>query len=200
MTNPAATAVVAAFAALTLSACASDTAQDAAGETTAPTETTAPNETTAPAETTAAADFTGTDLIFAEMMIPHHEQAIEMSELALKLSQDPEVLALAQEILDAQAPEIEQMKTWGNLNLEAHAGHTMMGMLTPAQMSALAAATGSAFDRLFLEGMIVHHEGAIQMAQMVIQSPNAEARKLGEQIVVSQAAEIKLMQKMLAAR
>ena len=200
MTNPAATAVVAAFAALTLSACASDTAQDAAGETTAPTETTAPNETTAPAETTAAADFTGTDLVFAEMMIPHHEQAIEMSELALKLSQDPEVLALAQEILDAQAPEIEQMKTWGNLNLEAHAGHTMMGMLTPAQMSALAAATGSAFDRLFLEGMIVHHEGAIQMAQMVIQSPNAEARKLGEQIVVSQAAEIKLMQKMLAAR
>lgn len=194
MTNPAATAVVAAFAALTLSACASDTAQDAAGETTAP------NETTAPAETTAAADFTGTDLIFAEMMIPHHEQAIEMSELALKLSQDPEVLALAQEILDAQAPEIEQMKTWGSLNLEAHAGHTMMGMLTPAQMSALAAATGSAFDRLFLEGMIVHHEGAIQMAQMVIQSPNAEARKLGEQIVVSQAAEIKLMQKMLAAR
>lgn len=191
---------MAAFAALTLSACASDTAQDAAGETTAPTETTAPNETTAPAETTAAADFTGTDLIFAEMMIPHHEQAIEMSELALKLSQDPEVLALAQEILDAQAPEIEQMKTWGNLNLEAHAGHTMMGMLTPAQMSALAAATGSAFDRLFLEGMIVHHEGAIQMAQMVIQSPNAEARKLGEQIVVSQAAEIKLMQKMLAAR
>ena len=200
MTNPVATAVVAAFAALTLSACASDTAQDAAGETTAPTETTAPNETTAPAETTAAADFTGTDLVFAEMMIPHHEQAIEMSELALKLSQDPEVLALAQEILDAQAPEIEQMKTWGNLNLEAHAGHTMMGMLTPAQMSALAAATGSAFDRLFLEGMIVHHEGAIQMAQMVIQSPNAEARKLGEQIVVSQAAEIKLMQKMLAAR
>lgn len=194
MTNPAATAVVAAFAALTLSACASDTAQDAAGETAAPTET------TAPAETTAAADFTGTDLIFAEMMIPHHEQAIEMSELALKLSQDPEVLALAQEILDAQAPEIEQMKTWGNLNLEAHAGHTMMGMLTPAQMSALAAATGSAFNRLFLEGMIVHHEGAIQMAQMVIQSPNAEARKLGEQIVVSQAAEIKLMQKMLAAR
>jgi len=194
VTNPAATAVVAAFAALTLSACASDTAQDAAGETTAP------NETTAPAETTAAADFTGTDLIFAEMMIPHHEQAIEMSELALKLSQDPEVLALAQEILDAQAPEIEQMKTWGSLNLEAHAGHTMMGMLTPAQMSALAAATGSAFDRLFLEGMIVHHEGAIQMAQMVIQSPNAEARKLGEQIVVSQAAEIKLMQKMLAAR
>jgi len=200
VTNPVATAVVAAFAALTLSACASDTAQDAAGETTAPTETTAPNETTAPAETTAAADFTGTDLVFAEMMIPHHEQAIEMSELALKLSQDPEVLALAQEILDAQAPEIEQMKTWGNLNLEAHAGHTMMGMLTPAQMSALAAATGSAFDRLFLEGMIVHHEGAIQMAQMVIQSPNAEARKLGEQIVVSQAAEIKLMQKMLAAR
>jgi uncharacterized protein (DUF305 family) len=73
-------------------------------------------------------------------------------------------------------------------------------MLTPDQMSALSAATGSAFDRLFLEGMIAHHEGAIQMAQMVMQSPNAEARKLGEEIIASQTAEIELMQKMLAAR
>ena len=155
---------------------------------------------TATAEMATTAPFTDSDLMFAEMMIPHHEQAIEMSELAVNLSQDAEVVALAREILAAQAPEIEQMKTWGNLNLEAHAGHTMMGMLTPDQMSALSAATGSAFDRLFLEGMIAHHEGAIQMAQMVIQSPNAEARKLSEEIIASQTAEIELMQKMLAAR
>jgi uncharacterized protein (DUF305 family) len=193
MTNSVAIAVVTAIATLTLSACASDTAQDTGTAEMATTET-------ATAEMATGAPFTDSDLMFAEMMIPHHEQAIEMSELAVKLSQDAEVVALAQEILSAQAPEIEQMKTWGNLNLEAHAGHTMMGMLTPDQMSALSAATGSAFDRLFLEGMIAHHEGAIQMAQMVIQSPNAEARKLGEEIIASQTAEIELMQKMLAAR
>jgi uncharacterized protein (DUF305 family) len=193
MTNSVAIAVVTAIATLTLSACASDTAQDTGTAEMATTET-------ATAEMATGAPFTDSDLMFAEMMIPHHEQAIEMSELAVKLSQDAEVVALAREILAAQAPEIEQMKTWGNLNLEAHAGHTMMGMLTPDQMSALSAATGSAFDRLFLEGMIAHHEGAIQMAQMVIQSPNAEARKLGEEIIASQTAEIELMQKMLAAR
>jgi uncharacterized protein (DUF305 family) len=198
MTNSVAIAVVTAIATLTLSACASDTAQDTGTAEMATTET-ATTET-ATAEMATGAPFTDSDLMFAEMMIPHHEQAIEMSELAVKLSQDAEVVALAREILAAQAPEIEQMKTWGNLNLEAHAGHTMMGMLTPDQMSALSAATGSAFDRLFLEGMIAHHEGAIQMAQMVIQSPNAEARKLGEEIVASQTAEIELMQKMLAAR
>jgi uncharacterized protein (DUF305 family) len=198
MTNSVAIAVVTAIATLTLSACASDTAQDTGTAEMATTET-ATTET-ATAEMATGAPFTDSDLMFAEMMIPHHEQAIEMSELAVKLSQDAEVVALAREILAAQAPEIEQMKTWGNLNLEAHAGHTMMGMLTPDQMSALSAATGSAFDRLFLEGMIAHHEGAIQMAQMVIQSPNAEARKLGEEIIASQTAEIELMQKMLAAR
>ena len=193
MTNSVAIAVVTAIATLTLSACASDTAQDTGTAEMATTET-------ATAEMATGAPFTDSDLMFAEMMIPHHEQAIEMSELAVNLSQDAEVVALAREILAAQAPEIEQMKTWGNLNLEAHAGHTMMGMLTPDQMSALSAATGSAFDRLFLEGMIAHHEGAIQMAQMVMQSPNAEARKLGEEIIASQTAEIELMQKMLAAR
>jgi uncharacterized protein (DUF305 family) len=198
MTNSVAIAVVTAISTLTLSACASDTAQDTGTAEMATTET-ATTET-ATAEMATGAPFTDSDLMFAEMMIPHHEQAIEMSLLAVKVSQDAEVVALAQEILAAQAPEIEQMKTWGNLNLEAHAGHTMMGMLTPDQMSALSAATGSAFDRLFLEGMIAHHEGAIQMAQMVIQSPNAEARKLGEEIIASQTAEIELMQKMLAAR
>lgn len=187
-------AITAAIAALLLSACSTSSTETDSVESLQTDTVTSANEATP------STDFTATDLMFAEMMIPHHEQAIEMSQLALERSQDPEVLALAEQILAVQAPEIAEMKTWGALNLEAHAGHTMMGMLTPDQMSALAAATGSEFDRLFLAGMIVHHEGAIQMAQMVIQSPNPQAKQLGEEVVANQLTEIKLMQEMLAAR
>jgi uncharacterized protein (DUF305 family) len=164
------------------------------------TDSTQTEATPSPDSSATSTKFSSTDLMFAEMMIPHHEQAIEMSQLALERSQDPEVLALAREILAAQGPEIEEMKSWGQLNLNMHQGHMMMGMLSEKQMSALAAASGPAFDRLFLEGMIVHHQGAIQMAQMVLISNNARAVKLGEQIVVGQNAEIKQMQEMLAAR
>ena len=130
------------------------------------------------------------------MMIPHHEQAIEMSDLALKNSTNPEVLALAQEIKDAQAPEIEQMKSWGASSM-AHMGHMMDGMLSDEEMSALAAASGSEFDRLFLEGMIKHHEGAIDMAEMVIDSKNAEVAALANAIIEAQRAEIATMKELL---
>lgn len=190
------TVITTALAALLLSACSSDSMQNNTTEDL----TTDTNYSTDASDTTETTNFTSTDLMFAEMMIPHHEQAVAMSELALERSQNPEVIALAEQILDAQATEIKKMKTWGDLNLESHAGHMMMGMLTSAQMSALAASTGPEFDRLFLEGMIVHHEGAIQMAQMVTQSTNSEAKELGEEIVVSQTAEIELIQKLLAAK
>jgi len=130
------------------------------------------------------------------MMIPHHEQAIEMSDFALKNSTNPEVLALAQEIKDAQAPEIEQMKSWGASSM-AHMGHMMDGMLSDEEMSALAAASGSEFDRLFLEGMIKHHEGAIDMAEMVIDSKNAEVAALANAIIEAQRAEIATMKELL---
>ena len=133
--------------------------------------------------------------MFAEMMIPHHQQAIEMSDLALKNSTNPEVLALAQEIKDAQAPEIEQMKSWGASSM-AHMGHMMDGMLSDEEMSALAA-SGSEFDRLFLEGMIKHHEGAIEMAEMVIDSKNAEVAALANAIIEAQRAEIATMKELL---
>jgi uncharacterized protein (DUF305 family) len=140
--------------------------------------------------------YSSQDIMFAEMMIPHHEQAIEMSDLALKNSTNPEVLALAQEIKDAQAPEIEQMKSWGASSM-AHMGHMMDGMLSDEEMSELAAAKGNDFDRLFLEGMIKHHEGAIEMAEMVIDSKNDEVAALANSIIEAQRAEIATMKELL---
>lgn len=140
--------------------------------------------------------FSSQDLVFAEMMIPHHEQAIEMSNLALMNSQDPEILKLAQEIKDAQAPEIEQMKSWGASSM-AHAGHMMDGMLSEDEINELSAAKGSDFDRIFLEGMIKHHEGAIDMAEMVTDSKNAEVAALAKVIIETQRTEISLMKNLL---
>ena len=142
--------------------------------------------------------YSSQDIMFAEMMIPHHQQAIEMSDLALKNSTNADVLALAQEIKDAQAPEIEQMKSWGASSM-AHMGHMMDGMLSEEEMSDLAAATGSSFDKLFLEGMIKHHEGAIDMAEMVVDSKNSEVAALANSIITAQRAEISRMKEMLSA-
>jgi len=149
-----------------------------------------------------ASDFSRTDIMFAQMMIPHHQQAVDMSTLAETHSTNPEILALAKQIKDAQAPEIEQMTSWIDASGSSmNMGHDMGmgGMLSEEQMSDLENASGPAFDKLYLEGMIDHHEGAIVMAQMIIDSNNAEARQLGENIVTSQTAEIAQMKKMLAA-
>lgn len=140
--------------------------------------------------------FSSQDLMFAEMMIPHHEQAIEMSDLALAKSSDPEVRALAQQIKDAQTPEIEQMKSWG-ASSEAHAGHMMDGMLSDDEMTELTSVSGKEFDRLFLEGMIKHHEGAIEMADMVVDSTNSEVATLARTIIDAQRAEIEKMKVLL---
>ena len=142
--------------------------------------------------------YSSQDIMFAEMMIPHHQQAIEMSDLALKISTNPEVLALAQEIKDAQSPEIEQMKSWGASSM-THMGHMMDGMLSDEEISELAAAKGSEFDRLFLEGMINHHEGAIDMAEIVIDSKNDEVAALANSIIEAQRAEISKMKELLNA-
>ena len=138
------------------------------------------------------------DINFAEMMIPHHEQAIEMSDIALAKSQDSEVLALATQIKNAQAPEIDQMKTWGGSHMSSHAGHMMDGMLTDEEMRALSVAAGQEFDRLFLEGMIKHHEGAIDMAEMVVDSTNQEVSRLANAIITAQKEEIVKMKELLS--
>ena len=141
--------------------------------------------------------YTSNDLMFAAMMVPHHEQAIVMSDLALKNSSNPEVIKLATEIKKAQAPEIEQMKSWGDLETGSHAGHRMSGMLSDDELKELESATGPEFDTLFLTGMIKHHEGAIDMAKMVTDSRNQEVSTLAKQIINAQQAEIESMKKLL---
>lgn len=163
-----------------------------------------------------SAGFSGRDLMFAQMMIPHHEQAVEMSTLAETRTTNPELLALAKQIKDAQAPEIVEMQGWLDASGDAsgdaggdmggmdgmagmdHSGHGMGGMLTTEQMDALANASGAEFDRLYLEGMIAHHEGALDMTRMIEDSQNAEVRKLADEIIAAQTAEIAQMKKMLA--
>ena len=154
------------------------------------------------ANITQSSPYDANDIMFAQMMIPHHQQAVAMSELALVNSQNPDILALAKQIKAAQAPEIAQMKSWlaaaGTTLMGAH-GMSMDGMLTDAELSDLKMATGANFDKLFLNGMIAHHQGALTMVEMITNSDNSEARKLAKNIKTSQSAEIELMKKYLAA-
>ena len=142
-------------------------------------------------------EYSGADIDFAEMMIPHHEQAIVMSDLALTNSSSKEILTLAQEIKAAQSPEIELMKSWSGVNASTHMGHMMDGMLSDSQIQQLQDSEGATFDRLFLEGMIAHHEGAITMAQDVIGSGNKEVAALAAAIIEAQEKEIALMKDLL---
>jgi uncharacterized protein (DUF305 family) len=151
----------------------------------------------------------GADVTFAQMMIPHHEQAIEMSELALdpNAGAGPAVTALARTVKGAQDPEIATMKrwltTWGAPTAppaDDHDMSAMPGMMSASQMTALGAARGTAFDRMWLEMMIRHHEGAIAMADEVLAGgTNAEVKALAAQVVAGQRAEIDEMRRLLAA-
>jgi uncharacterized protein (DUF305 family) len=144
--------------------------------------------------------YTDDELMFASMMIPHHSQAVTMSELALANSTNPEITSLATAIRDAQAPEIKQMQSWLDQSdySGTHAGHMDMGgMLSDEELAELSTAKGSAFDRLFLEGMIAHHEGAIDLLSMLKNSTNSEVKKLYADILSSQSAEIEAMKALL---
>ncbi len=144
--------------------------------------------------------YSGADIMFAQMMIPHHQQAVDMGTLAETRALDPAVKALAAKIKSEQAPEIQQMKGWLKAaNAPATMDHEMGmgGMLSDAEMTALENASGAEFDRLYLTGMIGHHQGAIHMAQMVIDSNNGEVRALANSIVTSQTAQITYMQSLL---
>ena len=142
-------------------------------------------------------EYSADDIAFAEMMIPHHEQAIEMSEIALLNTTNPEVLQLAQEIKDAQSPEIELMKSWAGVKVSMHLGHMMDGMLSEGELNDLRKAKGQEFDRLFLQGMIKHHEGAIKMAQAVATSANKDVADLSASIINAQQLEISAMKELL---
>ena len=148
-----------------------------------------------------SSSFTGADIMFLQMMIPHHQQAVDISELAIETSQDSELLGLAKKIKEAQSAEIVQMKAWLNqagAGLEmGHAMHDMGGMLDDADLSALNAASGTDFDLLWLRGMIAHHEGAITMTNMIRDADSTELRAFGENIIKGQSAEIAQMNAMV---
>jgi uncharacterized protein (DUF305 family) len=141
--------------------------------------------------------YSADDITFAEQMIPHHEQAIEMSEIALLNTTNPGVLQLAQEIKDAQSPEIEIMKSWDGVKESTHSGHLMDGMLSEGEISDLRDAKGNKFDLLFLRGMIKHHEGAIAMAQVVMNSKNKDVADLAASIINAQELEISTIKELL---
>lgn len=147
-------------------------------------------------------EFNAADSMFVTMMIPHHQQAVEMSDMILsKTGVDPRVTDLAQQIKDAQAPEIEQMQSWlAAWGVDAAGGMSGMddGMMSDDDMAALDAADGADASRLFLEQMIVHHQGAIDMAQAEIaDGKNPDALALAQAIVKTQTAEIAHMQDLL---
>jgi uncharacterized protein (DUF305 family) len=148
-----------------------------------------------------ASQFGGTEVMFAQMMIKHHEQAIEMGKLAADHAASPEVKALAADIIAEQGPEISQMKSWlteAGSPLETAHSMAMDGLLSDGQMTALSAATGEAFDKLFLTGMIAHHKGAITMAKLVVDSSNPEAAALAKTIIDSQTEQIAVMKALLS--
>lgn len=201
-----------AVAALTLAGCAVEPSGTAVG----------PPSDRPTASAPSAADGNDADVMFARMMIPHHAQAVKMSEILLaKSGVDPKVADLAQRIRDAQQPEIARMtgwlQSWGeplaaptDESGGASGGHDMAGMggsstaggsdgmMSDADMKDLEASDAATASRLFLQQMSVHHEGAVAMAKDEIkQGSNPEAIALAREIVAAQEAEIQEMKELL---
>jgi uncharacterized protein (DUF305 family) len=196
MTARIAAVFTALFAALFLSSCNS-TASD--GHTDH-------EHTDEPVITGQPAGFNADDVAFATNMIPHHQQAVELSALAPDRSTNPELIELAKRISDAQQPEIQAMKVflvqWNENpdNATGHQGHgaTMQGMVDGATMTKLGSLNGSEFDTLWLESMISHHQGAIEMAKAeMANGENVDAKLLAQTIIDTQQAEIGQMNQML---
>ncbi|WP_328498045.1 DUF305 domain-containing protein [Streptomyces sp. NBC_00414] len=145
------------------------------------------------------------DFDYARMMIEHHTQAIEMTELAPKHASSTPVKRLAERIAASQGPEVETMRAWlknhgGDKKGEKSKGHhhdVMPGMATEAQLKTLRAAKGKAFDELFLKLMITHHNGAITMATDVLsQGNNIQIGEMADDVIAQQTSEISRMREM----
>jgi uncharacterized protein (DUF305 family) len=192
-------------AGLLLAACGTDDAAKAphhGGTSTAATPTAGTGTSSG---TAAPGPFDDADVMFAQMMIPHHRQALEMARLADGRAEDPEVKKLVAAIERAQDPEIRKMRDWlrewgepESAPRDHGSGHGMSGMMTEQQMKQLAAARGRAFDRLFAELMIAHHDGAVEMARQELRDGrNATARRLADDVARTQSAEIAELRKIL---
>lgn len=145
--------------------------------------------------------FSMNDIMFAQMMIPHHEQAVELATLAESNTSDAMILDLAARIKNAQQPEIEQMQVWlddAGSGMDMSHDMNMPGIVSDADMAKIRAAKDGDFDTLFLTHMIAHHQGAIEMVNdLIADSANPEVKALGEAIVKAQTAEIAEMDAML---
>lgn len=185
----------------TLAACGSD---DSPSADTA----SAVSASDAPAGSTGSASLNAADIEFAQGMIAHHEQAIEMAEIALdpNIGASAEVVDLATRIKGAQDPEVNLMAEWLTaagepVAMDASEGHdmsSMEGMMSAEQMDSMAAMMGTEFDQMWLEMMIAHHQGAIAQSQTVkANGSNSDVLALADQIITAQEAEIAEMQALL---
>ncbi|SFB56768.1 Uncharacterized conserved protein, DUF305 family [Amycolatopsis marina] len=162
---------------------------------------------TAAAESAQQQEFNQADTAFAQQMIPHHQQAVEMAEMVASRTANSKVIELAAQIQQAQAPEIEKMTSWLEAwgapmpmpDMDGMDHGEMPGMMTSEVMSELEQAKDADFDRLWLEMMIEHHNGAIEMSNTQLQQGvNAEAKELAQQIIDAQQVEITTMSNLLA--
>jgi uncharacterized protein (DUF305 family) len=153
------------------------------------------------------AGYNADDVAFATNMIPHHQQAIDMAALVADRSSNPEVIQLASQIAAAQQPEIQTMKVFlvqwkenPDADTGGHSGHAvpMQGMVDDATMARLQSLNSPEFDTLWLQSMIAHHQGAIEMAKAEIANgDNVDAIGMAKNIVATQEAEIGQMKQML---
>lgn len=202
---------LAASALLALGACGASSPTASGGATSA--SATMPSSPS-PAGTPAPGEHNGADIAFASQMIPHHRQAVEMADLAATRAASPKVRELALQIRDAQQPEITQMSGWlagwgapvptGNSmgSMNHSDGATMgeaSGTMSEQDMKSLSDASGTAFDVAFLNGMLAHHKGAVEMAQTELRDGrNPAAKALAQSISTSQTREITQMTTLLA--
>jgi len=140
------------------------------------------------------------EIMFAQGMIPHHQQAIDMSNMALKNSASAELKKLAKGIISAQQKEISQLKYWlkatdSSMTMDHAMG--MNGMLSKSDLAALKKLKGSKFNTAFLKTMIAHHEGALQMVALLDGTQVTEVKKIAGDILDGQLAEITVMKKLL---
>lgn len=154
-------------------------------------------------------DHNDQDVSFAKDMVPHHQQAVVMSDMALSQASSPQVKDLATRIKTSQASEISLMNgwlaSWGE-GATDHSGHDagsmkgMSGMVSDGDMQVLAGASGTEFDRLFLQHMTAHHQGALEMARTQVEKGKfGPAKDLARQITAGQEKEIAEMAQLLRA-
>ncbi|WP_327142063.1 DUF305 domain-containing protein [Nocardia sp. NBC_01327] len=160
--------------------------------------------TSTAAQPATRSDFNDADVTFLQMMYPHHAQAVDMAKLVPSRSQNQQLITLAKNVEQAQAPEMQQMTTllqaFGKGAPSDTMGHEgMAGMMSADQMKSLEALSGPEFDRQWMQMMIEHHRGAIAMANTELASgTNADAKAMAQAIVTGQQAEIDQMNTMLA--